>query len=388
MIDQPRMPVPEAIPEAVRQFCEIERPYEPDALHDDLFLEAMREITTWHMKHSPWYRCFARRAGIDPAKLRTMADLVALPPVHADFFKYHEIRSIHESQVTVHLTSSGTTGQKSQIFFDAFTLATARTMADRELEVRGLRSDEPANYLLNGYEPFAGLKVGTSNTFAHIMSYAPVADQFWTLRHVGQGKHEFDPFGASARLEQWAKQDRPVRIVGFPAFLHFLLERRRNAGLPDLCLPSGSVVLFGGGWKGYADKAIPKNEFYENIKRQLGVPSHRIVETFGSVEHSVPYTDCSLHHLHQPTWSRVIVRDLCTLEPVPDGTPGFLSFLSPYITSVPAHSVVMGDLAVRHPAGSCPLNDYPTPWFEVLGRAGTSANKSCAAAAAEILKEA
>ena len=86
-------------------------------------------------------------------------------------------------------------------------------------------------------------------------------------------------------------------------------------------------------------------------------------------------------------WSRVLVRDARTLAPVPDGQPGFLSFLSPYITSVPAHSVVMGDLAVRHPAGSCGCG-CPTPWFEVLGRAGTSSNKSCAAAAADLLPSA
>ena len=121
---------------------------------------------------------------------------------------------------------------------------------------------------------------------------------------------------------------------------------------------------------------------------QVYFDTHKaIVETFGAVEHSIPYVGCTHHHLHAPMWSRVLVRDVRTLAPVPDGQPGFLSFLSPYITSVPAHSVVMGDLAVRHPAGSCGCG-CPTPWFEVLGRAGTSSNKSCAAAAADLLPSA
>ena len=47
-------------------------------------------------------------------------------------------------------------------------------------------------------------------------------------------------------------------------------------------------------------------------------------------------------------------------------------------------ALVMGDLALLHPAGSCACGT-PTPWFEILGRAGTSSNKSCAAAAAELL---
>ncbi len=384
-IDQPLQPVPDVVPEAVRRFCAIESPYAPDAEHDELFIQAMREITILHIERSPWYRRFAAQAGVNPAKIQTMADVFALPPVHANFFKFHEIRSIHASQVKVHLTSSGTTGQKSQIFFDDFTFTSARLMAEHTMVSRGMRSSEPANYLINGYEPHPDLKVGTSNTFAHIMSYAPVAKQFWSLRYAGNNQHEFDAAGTAAQLEEWAQTNTPVRIVGFPAFLHFLLEHRRALGRPDLRLPTGSLALFGGGWKGYANKAIPKTEFYEQIEQQLGIPGERIVETFGSVEHSVPYADCQHHHLHQPTWSRVLIRDLRTLEPVPDGKPGFLSFVSPYITATPAHSVVMGDMAMRHPAGSCSLPGYPTPWFEILGRAGTSTNKSCAVAAAELL---
>jgi hypothetical protein len=259
-------------------------------------------------------------------------------------------------------------------------------MVDRAMRARGLFSDEAVNYLVNAYEPFEGMKVGTSNTNQYLMRYAPAADQFWTLRHIGGARHEFDSFGAISRLEAWAKKGTPVRIIGFPAFLHFILDRMRLMKSNGLELPAGSRVILGGGWKGYADRAVSKEDLYGAVGRQLGIPSECIVETYGSVEHSVPYVDCESHHLHQPTWSRVVVRDLKTLKPAPDGTPGFLSFVSPYITSAPAHSVVMGDLAVRHAAGDCSRGDHPTPWFEVLGRAGISQNKSCAAAAAEFLK--
>jgi phenylacetate-coenzyme A ligase PaaK-like adenylate-forming protein len=386
MISEPVNEIGGNVPESIQRFCSLPEAYAPDEAHDALFVEAMRDVTAWHMERSPWYRRFAELNGLVPDQLQCMADVLALPPVHANFFKFHEIRSIAMTQVTAHMTSSGTTGQKSQMFFDTFTIGHAREMVDRTMEARGVFSETAANYLVNAYEPFEGLKVGTSNTNQYLMRYAPVADQFWTLRHLGEAGHEFDSFGAVARLEAWATGDTPVRIIGFPAFLHFILERMRALRKADLRLPEGSLVIFGGGWKGHADKAITKDELYADITRQLGIPSERIVETYGSVEHSIPYVDCAAHHLHQPTWSRMLVRDLQTLEPVPDGTPGFLSFVSPYITSAPAHSVVMGDLAVRHAPDECPCGDHPTPWFEVLGRAGISANKSCAAAASELLK--
>ncbi|MFP4155027.1 MAG: hypothetical protein ACLFSG_04950 [Halothiobacillaceae bacterium] len=383
MIDEPDHPIDQTVPEAVTRFCAQAAPYLPNDETDADFVDAMRAITSLHMARSPWYGRFARARGVDPKRIRSMADVLALPPIHANFFKAHEIRSVPMDQVKVHLTSSGTSGQKSQMFFDAFSIDHARRMVDACMRARGVVSDRPARYLVNAYEPYEGFAVGTSNTNQYLMSLAPVAEQFWTLRYLGGG-HEFDGFGAIRTLVDWAEGDLPVRIIGFPAFLHFILDRMRALRQEDLRLPEGSWVIFGGGWKGHADEAISREQLHESIGRQLGIPSERIVETYGSVEHSIPYVDCAHHHLHQPTWSRVVVRDVRTLEPVPDGTPGFLSFISPYITSAPAHSVVMGDLGVRHPATAD--DSRPTPWFEVLGRAGVSGNKSCAAAAAELLK--
>lgn len=386
MLSEPDLARVDEVPASVQAFCAIPDAYTPEAEHHELFMQAMRDVTHWHMDRSPWYRNFARLNGIDPDQFQSLEDVLSMPGVHANVFKGHEIRSIPQSHVVAHLTSSGTTGQKSQMFFDDFTLTNARAMVERCLQERGFPSTEPAHYLVNGFEPYEGFKVGTSNTNQFLTRYAPAAEQFWTLRHVGGGKHEFDPFGTTRKLQDWARGSSPVRIIGFPAFLHFTLERMRQLGLPDLKLPPGSWVVFGGGWKGHADKAISREEMASRIGRQLGIlPSH-IIESFGSVEHSVPYIGCAHQHLHQPTWSRVVIRDVKTLAPVPDGTPGFLSFISPYITSVPAHSVIMGDLAVKHPAGSCDCPARAAPWFEVLGRAGVSANRSCAAAAAQLLR--
>lgn len=374
----------EQVPESVQKFCGPAAPYAPEADSDADFVHAMRDLTRWHQQRSAWYAQLLDVHRIDVDALQTMQDVQALPTVHANFFKMHEVLSVPSSLVALHLTSSGTTGQKSQMFFDAFTIGNARRMVDDVMAARGIVSTQAANYIVNAYEPYEGLRVGTSNTNQYLMRYAPPAQVVWSLRAVGQGKHEFDVFGVLAALQAYAQDDKPARIIGFPAFLHFTLQRMEALGMAPLQLPAGSCVIFGGGWKGHADQAIGKEALHQRITQWLGIPSASIVETFGSVEHSVPYVDCQAHHLHAPRWSRVLVRDVRTLEPVPDGQPGFLSFLSPYITSAPAHSVVMGDMAVRHPAGSCSCG-RATPWFEVLGRAGTSSNKSCAAAAAELL---
>lgn len=373
-----------AVPDSVQGFCSHTDPYPPEVDTEAGFVAAMRDIAHWHAQRSPWYARWLARHGQQSEAVHTLADVLALPPVHANFFKQHEVLSVPASEVVLHLTSSGTTGQKSQMFFDAFTIGQARRMVDDVMRARGVASAEPAHYLVNAYEPYAGQRVGTSNTNQYLMRYAPPAEVFWTLRALAPGQHEFDAFGALTALQRWAAGGTPVRIIGFPAFLHFTLQRLQQLGLGPLRLPAGSAVIFGGGWKGHADQAISREALHASIVAQLGLDPERIVETFGAVEHSIPYVACTRQRLHVPRWSRVRVRDVRTLAPLGDGVPGFLSFVSPYITSVPAHSVVMGDMAVTHPANSCDCG-WPTPWFEVLGRAGTSRNKSCAAAAAELL---
>ena len=81
----------------------------------------------------------------------------------------------------------------------------------------------------------------------------------------------------------------------------------------------------------------------------------------------------------------MIIRDPETLEPVGYGRKGILNFVSPMNTAVPVTSLMMGDFAVMHPPGSCRCGN-PAPWIEIVGRAGVKANRSCAIAAAELLR--
>lgn len=372
---------------AVQSLCERPNPYEVSSAADELFLEAMCEIISWHQAKSPLYRELSSRSGFRPAEdLRTLADLEKIPFIPAASFKEHEILSIPREAVHVHLTSSGTTGQKSQIFFDEWSLGSAQAMLDRIIaHYDWVQPAQKVRYLLYTYEPQMGLKLGTSFTDHYLCKYAPADDIFYALRNDGSGSHEFDPFGCLRFLQRAAKDQIPVRIFGFPAFLYFTLKRQQALGIAPYRLHEDSLVFLGGGWKGHADQAIDKRDLYRELSEHMGLRDERIKDGFGSVEHCVPYVECAHHNLHLPTYSRVLVRDFRTLKPLGYGEKGFLQFVSPYITSVPAHAVLMGDVASLHPAAACGCG-LKTEWFVIHGRAGTSKNRSCAAAASELLK--
>ncbi|MER7402182.1 acyl-protein synthase [Streptomyces sp. NPDC000070] len=373
------VPAPMELPH-VQELCDRDDPFQSGADTDSLFVAAMQEINAWHVARSPLYRAAWEKAG-SPVPGSTQ-ELDALPYLHVNLFKRHALGSVPDADVALRLTSSGTGGERTEIGFDAWSIGSAQRMDAWTLKALGLIDpDRPANYLVCGYEPDPRLTIGAAHGLNELCDFAPVASVVHALRNTGGG-HEFNPMGSVDALLDYAARDEPVRVVGFPAFVYAVVERMRQMGVPPLRFPEGSLVLTGGGWKGHADRAITKPAFREAVRNGLGIRDDRIRDCYGSVEHCLPYIECANHHFHVPVWSRCVVRDVRTLEPLPYGNPGYLHFISPYITALPAHSILMADLGTLHPPGTCEVD---TPWFDVHGRAGMRRNRNCAVAAAELL---
>lgn len=351
----------------------------------EIFMEAMRDCLKHHMEHNAFFKRYMEAAKVKPEELHTEDDLWKIPPIHANFFKKYEILSVPMEDIVEHATSSGTTGQKSQMFFDQDSFDFGNAMVKNEFRQFGFLSEEPTNYLLFTYEPAKVSKdLGTAKTDVGLLSYAPVNETFFALRYNGEG-HDFDVYGTISMLEEYEKQGLPVRIFGFPSFLYFTVRQMKETGHRPLKLNTKSMTMLGGGWKGYADKQISKSELYAMVEEMLGIPAGNCRDGYGSTEHSVPYFECPNHHFHIPVYSRMLIRDVKTLKPLPYGEAGFANFITPHLMSVPAVSVLMGDMAVLHEACECGCG-IQTPFMEIIGRAGTSKGKSCAITASELLK--
>lgn len=365
----------------VQALCDVSHPYRTEG--SEQFVSAMREIFDWHVENCSFYRRLSENEKFTSKDITSTESLARIPSVLAHFFKEFEVLSVPREDVALHLTSSGTTGQKSQVFFDDWSIRAPQGMLDRIFDYYGwVTPDTKVNYLLYTYETEAGSKLGTAYTDHYLCKYAPAGEVAIALRLQGDGSHAFDFNGVLEALRRFEKAGLPVRIFGFPAFLAETVDRMEQLGLSPLKLHPQSLVFLGGGWKGKASKAIPKKDLYAKVTPMLGIPDERLRDGFGSVEHCIPYVECAHHEFHVPVWSRVIIRDIQSLAPVGMNQVGFLSFVSPYMTSMPAHAVTMGDLASLHEKCSC---GNPQPYFRLHGRAGTTQNKSCAIAAAELL---
>ena len=142
-MNAPKVPDPKSLAN-VQKICDLSHPFDFPADHGSLFVAAMREITAWHAKGSDFYKKMLNSRDFDPSSIQTEQDLSRIPFIPANFFKAHEILSIPHSDISMHFTSSGTSGQKSQMFFDSWSLASRQRMVDFTFEAFGWRAWGPS----------------------------------------------------------------------------------------------------------------------------------------------------------------------------------------------------------------------------------------------------
>ena len=151
--------------EHVQILCDQSDPYDYFQESDELFIKAMKEITLWHMEKSPFYNKLADSQDFNIENVKTIEDCTKIPHLWAHFFKGNEVLSIPPSDVFLHLTSSGTTGQKSQVFFDEWTIRSAQRMVDWIFEKYDwITPKQKCNYILFSYQTEESSKLGTSYT--------------------------------------------------------------------------------------------------------------------------------------------------------------------------------------------------------------------------------
>lgn len=351
---------------------------------ETLFVEAMRESVEHHRTHCEFYEKLLKDRGFSSEQIKSIDDCAKIPTITAQFFKHHQVLSVKKEEIEIHATSSGTQGQKSQIFLDSESIKLGTQMIIKAIKYQGFISIIPTNYIILAYEPKEGNDMGNVKVALGMTRFAPAKEKVFALRPIGD-KYEIDYFGIIDAFKRFNGQKLPVRILGFPSYLYMLLKMMKDSGMKPLKLNKRSLVLTGGGWKKFNDIAIDKNELYEMVEEFLGIPAKNCRDFYSAVEHSVAYPECEKHHMHVPIWSRVIIRHVKTLEPLGFNQPGFLSFIGPLVSSVPISSIVMGDMAVLKDGKDCGCG-IDTPYFEILGRAGTAKARSCAVAALEYVK--
>ena len=359
-------------------------PYDT-ASTDALFTDAARECAAYHAAHCPAYRALLDAARFSPDDLDAISDLARIPAIPTAFLKTHCLRTMPADRLhtPIRATSSGTGGRASEIGLDWGACFCGLSMIAKVAAPRSLLSPRPCHYVVFGYMPRRENAMAAAKTAYGYTFLAPALDRTFALRWEN-GRYVPDLDGVIRAIVRHADSPHPTRFIGFPAYTYFTLKRMDERGI-RVRLPRGSSIMLGGGWKQFWREAVDKTVLYALAERVLGIPEEAIAESYGAAEHPILYCDCRNHRFHVPVYSRVLIRDVKTLEPLPMGYPGLVNLISPLIRATPLLSVLTDDLGILHPGEECGCG-ITSPTLELLGRAGMEEIRTCAAGAEEILK--
>ncbi len=350
---------------------------------DDIFLQKTIENAVFQFDNCDEYRRLMLSRGLSREKLSTLKSPAELPFIPTLYFKHHKLLSVPEKKLMIKATSSGTSGNKSIIGFDFKSLWAGLGMVLTVGRKHRLLSPVPCHYIVLGYEFNKHASMAVAKTAYGYTWFTPALSRTYALKYEN-GSYTLQLEHIKQQLIRLSRQKFPVRIIGFPFHAYWLLGQMKDEGI-RLKLPKGSIIAFGGGWKQYFSEKVDKETMYRLVEEVLGIPEKNCREFFGAVEHPILYCDCPKHHFHVPIYSRVIIRDVDTFEPVPNGTPGLVNLITPMVQSTPLVSIMTDDLGILHDECHCDCG-IQAPFLEILGRVGMTDITTCAAGAENLMK--
>lgn len=349
-------------------------PFEFSKETSQLFIESLKENAKIHYHGCKFFKFLWDKKGLRPEDIKNEVDLEKLPFIPVHLFKEHELYTGDKKDIVLTLGSSGTSGQRSQIFLNQESLDNVKTLACRIHEELGITSQKKYNYLCFTYDPHVANDLGTAFTDELLTSFTNKSEVYYTFQFDGE-KFHYDQEKTLEKLREFEASPLDTRILGFPAFLYDLIIQN------DLKLDLGedSWVQTGGGWKDQAEREIEKNLFREIVSSSLGIPKENIRDLFGMVEHGIPYVDDESGKLRIPNYSRVLIRDPKSLKVLPDGEVGLIQFICSYNTSYPSMSLLTTDYGKK-------LGTKDDQSLVILGRAGKKKHKGCALKALDLMQ--
>lgn len=341
-------------------------PYGLDSARKQGFmLEAMRQLTQWHIEQCANYQQVLDVLQVVPANLERLEDVPYLP---VRLFKEFELLSIPQGEVFKTMTSSGTSGQQvSRIFLDKATASLqtkvlSRLMTDLlgKKRVPMLVFDSPS--VLKDRLAFSARGAGILgfSMFGVDVTYALDNDM------------QLDIGALESFIER--HPEGPIFMFGFTFMIwQYLVLPLLESG-SRVPLDRG-VLLHGGGWKKLQDQAVDNEQFKQALHKVAGLT--HVVNYYGMVEQTGSlYMECERGHLHSPVFSDVIVRRMEDFKPAAHGEEGVIEVLSMLPRSYPGHALLTEDRGTILGEDDCPCGRLGK-YFHVHGRLAQAEVRGC-----------
>ncbi len=250
----------------------------------------------------PRYADFLARHGVRSEAITTLEQVDHLPSLFLPVLKTVPIPFPAGLDCVVRLTSSGTSGKPSVVPADA---------DDWRRRVQAMAATYEALGLFNGggqalaflLDPQTTQMAG-SLVIDAVLRQVPSVPSVTYLARQGSAGPEFSFADAAAAL-QTAVRNGPVVLVGYPALIAAAIEGLLRCGTARLPLPSGSLILTGGGWKSFLPGvSLDQDEFRRRASAFFDLPADRVRDMYGLSECPAVFVQCESGRYHVPGWVR------------------------------------------------------------------------------------
>lgn len=294
------------------------------------FASVIADLTRFHMSNNVVYQ---RICDSIFSKIADASALASLPYIPARLFKRLEMSSVLESQILRTMQSSGTSGTTSKIPLDR---ETSRRQARYLISIMRywLGTARLPMIIVDSPRLLRNDSRNSARAAAVLGMMQMGLDYHWVLDEQGH----FD----RASLQLWLEKQRNRRvfIFGFTSQVWDFFDSKLTLGEVDL---SNGILFHGGGWKKLLNESVSRNIFRKVIGEVSGLVEihdyYGMVEQLGSI-----WVESSPGVFVPPASSRVIIRDVRTLEPLPEGETGLIQTFSTIPYSYPGQSVLTDDL--------------------------------------------
>ncbi|MBK1812734.1 acyl-protein synthetase [Clostridium sp. YIM B02505] len=350
----------------------------------------------------PAYKLLCDNQGFNPAiDLNTEKDVEKVPFITTTVFKksaeiFTNLLKVPVSTIDKWTVSSSTSGDPSMV---------GRTMSDimqikefNKLSIGTLRPDTeqecvfyPDPDTMKNYKSEMVYGKRTESYIGNILDVFDFKDNtIFLIKQEGDSLvvevEEFIKF-----LENNNNLDKHISIRGSALLLYNTINELKEK-IPPFNLGKNVLIQTGGGgWDGKKGTisngtAISKQEFVETVASFLGVPEENFLDSYSFTEntffiighYSKEYKD---YLFHIPSWGKVIIRDIKTLEPLCNpGDRGFMQMLNAYGTSAFAGaSIMVDDIGEIVSIDECPDCKEKLMTIRIVGRVKGAEAKGCGA---------
>ncbi|BCR03184.1 phenylacetate--CoA ligase [Desulfuromonas versatilis] len=306
----------------------------------------LRRHLSYLARHSPFYRERFAAAGVDPAQIRTLADLAALPLTGKDDLaaRSADFLCVDQREIVDLCLTSGTTGRPVALPQTARDLA--RVGYNEELSFRA-----------------AGLGEGDRVLIAAAMDRCFMAGLAYFIGLTRLGCLAIRGGSSSIpALAELVRDHRPTAMVGVPTLLLRLAEHLRSEGIDPAGLAVQRLICIGEPVR-RADLAL--SVLGVRLRESWGAA---VYGTYASTEMATAFSDCAAGRGGHLAPELIVVEILDEQGRVlPPGQPGEVVATPLQVSGMPLLRFRTGDIAVLHDE-PCPCGRNTWRLGPVLGR--------------------